>query len=236
MAKNKKDKKQWILPAGIVLLYEDRDIIIVDKPPGLLAAGTDKEKSKTVYAILSEYVKMIRKGSKIFIVHRLDRETSGILIFAKNERVKFKLQNNWDSVKKRYLAVVHGRPEEKEATLTDYIAEAGSHRVYITRDKDEGKLAQTKYSVKNETKKYTLLEVELLTGRKHQIRVQLEHAGLPILGDRKYGIEDSYKKRMALHAFSLDFIHPVTGKPCHFETIIPPFFNPFTGVNARLFT
>jgi len=225
----KKQTKQWILPGGIVILHEDRDLIVVDKPPGLLAVGTAKEKSRTVYSILSDYVKTIRKGAKIFVVHRLDRDTSGILVYAKNERVKLKLQNDWERVKKRYLAVVHGRPKTTQATLTDVIAESGSHRVYITGNQSEGKPAQMTYTVIHETPKFTLLEVELLTGRKHQIRVQLGHAGLPILGDRKYGIDDTFKKRMALHAFSLDFIHPVTGKPCHVETIIPPFFRQFSG-------
>ncbi len=158
------------LPKGLVLIHEDRDILVVDKPPGLLTMGTDAEKSRTAYFALTDYV---RKGSarsrnRIFIVHRLDKDTSGILIFAKNEEAKFRLQSQWAETKKKYLAVVHGRFHKHSGTITSYLAENKAYGVYSTPDCKKGKQSHTFYKVLKETKDFSLLEVDLLTGRKHQ--------------------------------------------------------------------
>jgi len=228
-----------LLPKGLVILHEDRDILVVDKPPGLLTIGTDKEKSRTAYFILTDYV---RKGyaksrKRIFIVHRLDRDTSGILVFAKSEEAKVALQSQWEDTKKKYLAVVHGSCEKSAETITTYLAENKAHGVYSTADSKKGKLSRTAYKVLKQAKDYTLLEVDLLTGRKHQIRVHLAGIGHPVVGDQRYGKGNEAHKRLALHATSLSFKHPFSGKQLTFETSVPIYFNKLVGsldhLNAR---
>ncbi|HBA83304.1 MAG TPA: RNA pseudouridine synthase [Verrucomicrobia bacterium] len=214
------------LPHAIRLLYEDRDILVVDKPPGLLTMGTDKEKTRTLYYILTDYIrKGYSKSSKrIFIVHRLDREASGLLVFTKTEEAKYALQDHWEEAEKKYVAIVHGRLAKKEGVITSYLTENAAHNVYSTSDRAKGKLSSTEYKVVQETKDFSLLEIKLLTGRKHQIRVHLADSGHPIVGDKKYGQEDRINKRLALHAVSLAFKHPYSGEPQIFESRAPGYF------------
>jgi tRNA pseudouridine32 synthase/23S rRNA pseudouridine746 synthase/23S rRNA pseudouridine1911/1915/1917 synthase len=216
---------------GIEILYEDRDIIVIDKPAGLLTISTDREKSRTAYFILTDYVRggAAKSRNRIFIVHRLDRETSGIVIFAKNEQAKFRLQSQWRDTKKQYLAVVHGHCEMREKTITSYLAENQAHRVYTTNDPRKGRLAHTAYKVLKKTRDFSLLEIELLTGRKHQIRVHLADVGHPVVGDERYGNEHKRHQRLALHARAIFFKHPFTGEPLAFETKVPVFFNTLVG-------
>ena len=214
-------------PKGLLILHEDRDIIVVDKAPGLLTMGTNSEKVKTAYYRLTDFV---RKGNpksreRIFIVHRLDREVSGILVFARSVEAKNALQAQWAQVEKHYLALVHGRPKEPEGAFTSYLVENGVHTVHSTTDPRRGKLANTAYKVLGHSKGVSLLDINLLTGRKHQIRVHLAEHNLPILGDTKYGEKKSGEKRLALHAKSLAFKHPHSGKPCFFETRTPRLFS-----------
>lgn len=216
---------------GPEIVYEDDDLLVVEKPAGLLTVGTDKEKSRTLYFLLTDY---IRKGNpksrnRIFIVHRLDREASGILVFAKNFRTKERLQNQWEETRKKYLVVVHGQCLKPSEVITSYLAENKAHVVYTTQDPAKGKLSQTAYKVLKTTKEFSLLEVDLITGRKHQIRVQLADIGHPIVGDRKYGTIRSKQNRLALHAFKISFNHPISGKPCTFETPIPAYLNALIG-------
>jgi len=227
------------LPRGLVIIYEDRDILVVDKPAGLLTMRTDTDKTRTAYFILTDY---IRKGysksrNRIFIVHRLDRDTSGILIFAKSEEAKLYLQSQWKETQKKYLAVVHGKCEKRSETITTYLAENKAYGVYSTSDTRKGKLSHTAYKVLKETKDFALLEVDLLTGRKHQIRVHLAGIGHPVVGDHKYGKENKAHKRLALHARSISFRHPFSGKQLTFETKVPVYFNQLVGnlnqVNAQ---
>lgn len=219
------------LPGGLAILHEDRDIIVVDKPADLLTISTEREKSRTAYFILTNYVRkgVAKSRNRIFIVHRLDRETSGILIFAKNEEAKFRLQSQWQDNKKQYLAVVHGRCEKRTETITTYLAENQAHGVYNTTDTRKGKLSHTAYKVLKETRDYSLLEVDLLTGRKHQIRVHLAGIGHPVVGDERYGKEHKRHPRLALHARSISFKHPFSGEPMTFETKVPVFFNSLVG-------
>ena len=220
-----------LLPGGLAILHEDRDLIVVDKPPGLLTISTDREKSRTAYFILTDYVRkgIAKSRNRIFIVHRLDRETSGILIFAKNEAAKFRLQSQWQDTKKTYLAVVHGRCEKRAETITTYLAENQVLGVYTTHDARKGKLAHTAYKVLKQTKDFSLLEVDLLTGRKHQIRVHLAGIGHPVVGDERYGQKHKRYQRLALHARSISFKHPFSGEPLCFDTKVPVFFTTLVG-------
>jgi RluA family pseudouridine synthase len=220
------------LPKSIRILHEDRDILVIDKPPGLLTIATDKEKSRTAYSYLTEYV---RKGSRtsrkrIYIVHRLDRETSGILVFAKSIEAKLHLQGQWDSVEKKYLAVVHGRCNVSAETISTYLAETTARRVYSTHDPDNGLLSHTAYRVRKQSKSCALLEIDLLTGRKHQIRVHLAGIGHPVVGDRKYGKGTKEPKRLALHAHCITFKHPYSGTLLTFETQVPPYLYTLVGM------
>ncbi len=215
------------LPRGLEILYEDRDILVVDKPAGLLTVGTPTNKLKTVHYILTDYVRKgcLKSRNRVFVVHRLDQWTSGVLIFAKSEEVKLRLQAQWKDATKMYLAVVHGRPTPKRDTITSYLAQNKAYVVYSTTDATKGKLAHTAYHVLKETGHLSLLEVHLLTGRKNQIRVHLADRGHPIVGDRKYGRPGDVRKRLALHAKSISFPHPTTGRRMTFETRVPAYFN-----------
>ena len=213
-------------PKGLAILYEDRDVIVIDKPAGLLTMGTERDKTRTAHTILNDY---IRKGNaksrnRLYIVHRLDRDTSGILIFAKSEQAKQYLQENWTDTKKQYLAVVHGCLTPREGTISSYLAENSAYAVYSTPDSARGKLSRTEYRTLKEANGLSLLEINLLTGRKHQIRVHLSEKGHPIAGDKKYGKADDGYKWLALHAQSIIFTHPVTGKRLAFATEIPEYF------------
>lgn len=216
-------------PKGLLILHEDRDIIVVDKAPGLLTMGTDREQVETAYYRLTDYV---RKGNpksreRVFIVHRLDREVSGILVFARSIEAKNFLQAQWEQVEKRYLALVHGLPREPEGTFISYLVEDGVHQVHSTKTPGRGKLSETGYKVLGHHRGVSLLEIHLLTGRKHQIRVHLSDNGLPLLGDKKYGKPRDGERRLALHARSLAFPHPHSGKPCLFETRLPHMFGKY---------
>jgi RluA family pseudouridine synthase len=215
------------LPKDISILYEDSDILVVVKPFGLLTMGTDRDKSRTLYAILTDYVRKgySRSAKRIFIVHRLDRDTSGILVFAKSMDAKLQLQGQWEETEKKYIAVVHGRCEKREGTISTYLAENKAQLVYSTPDATKGKLSHTAYRMLKDTKEFSLLEITLLTGRKHQIRVHFAETGHPVVGDEKYGKGKKTYKRLALHAQSISFIHPVTGKRLAFETGFPEYFN-----------
>jgi RluA family pseudouridine synthase len=215
------------LPRGLEILYEDRDILVVDKPAGLLTVGTETNKFKTASYILTDYV---RKGSlksrnRIFVVHRLDQWTSGVLIFAKSEEAKFHLQAQWKDTGKKYVAVVYGHLAPKEGIITSYLAENKAYIVYSTNDVTKGKLARTAYKVLKETMRFSLLEINLLTGRKNQIRVHMADKGHPIVGDRKYGkFKDEYS-RLALHSKLISFKHPTSGEQMTFESKVPTYFN-----------
>ena len=218
-------------PQGVIILYEDRDILVVDKAPGLLTMGTDSEKERTAYHRLTDYVKKgcAKSKNRIFIVHRLDRDVSGILVFAKTIEAKERLQDEWDEAEKKYLAVVHGWLAVQEGVITSYLAENKALIMYSTSDPAKGKLSHTGYRVLKETDLYSLLEIDLLTGRRNQIRVHLAENGHPIVGDKKYGDKDPEHRRLALHALFISFNHPYSGRRVSFETIVPPYFNKLVG-------
>lgn len=208
------------------LVYEDDDIIVVNKGYGLLSVSTDNVKDGTAYSILREYVKWNNPANKIFIVHRLDRDTSGLMVFAKNVEAKEALQHNWNNMvlDRKYLAVVRGVPAHESDTIRSYLAENAEHEVYSTDKPGEGQLAVTRYSTLRKGQGNSLLEVSLDTGRKNQIRVHMKEMGHPIIGDRRYGGAVSPIHRLALHAQTLRFVHPVTRKEMNFSTPIPASF------------
>ena len=222
-------------PKGLTILYEDRDVIVVEKPCGLLTIGTDRDKSRTVHTILNEYVRKgdPRSRNRIYIVHRLDRETSGILILAKSEAAKMYLQEHWQDTDKHYLTVVHGTLAVKAGTISSCLAENSAFKVYSTPDPALGKLSHTEYAVLKEAKGFSLLEIHLLTGRKHQIRVHLSEMGNPVVGDGKYGKGSEVHGTLALHARSISFTHPVSGKRLTFATRIPEYFARLVGSIER---
>jgi tRNA pseudouridine32 synthase/23S rRNA pseudouridine746 synthase/23S rRNA pseudouridine1911/1915/1917 synthase len=213
-------------PKGLTILYEDHDILVVDKVSGLLTIGTDKEKTKTAYFLLTDYVRKGNPKSKnrIFIVHRLDKDTSGVLLFAKTEKAKHYLQENWQQFSKKYSAVVLGKLAKKEDIITSYLAENSIHKMYSVQNPEKGVLAKTGYKVLKESKKYSLLEIDLLTGRKNQIRAHFSEKSCPVAGDKKYGEKQKGIKRLTLHSQSITFTHPHTKEMMTFEAKIPGYF------------
>ncbi len=211
------------------IVYEDRWLIVADKRNGLLSIATDRERDKTAYSILSEHVKREDPSLRIFIVHRLDRETSGLMIFAKSEEVKRRLQSEWKRIvtDRRYVAVADGVPPSPEGTIDAPLAENRNRKVYVCRDADaEGAVdAVTHYRVLRSRGGRSLIELRLATGRKNQIRAHMEHIGCPVAGDRKYGSVSTDAGRVCLHAYKLALYHPVTGEELFFSTSIPKLFD-----------
>lgn len=210
----------------VKLVYEDDDIIVINKGYGLLSMGNDKIKDGTAYSIIREYIKTKDPRDKLFIVHRLDQHTSGLMVFAKSIEAKEALQHNWNNMvlRRQYVCVVEGKVLQPQGEVRGLLAENSQHIVYVTDDPKVGKPALTRYSVVKSANGYTLLEVELETGRKNQIRVHMKELGHPIVGDRKYGAKTSPINRLALHAMTLRFVHPITKKLMDFSTPVPNSF------------
>ena len=213
-------------PKGLTILFEDRDILVVNKTNGLLTVSTDREKEKTAYFLLNDYVRKgnARSKNRVFIVHRLDRDTSGVLVFAKNEKAKRYLQDKWKEFEKIYFAVVYGKLQEKDGLITSYLLENKAHRMYSVNDSAKGKFSKTGYKVVKESKKFSLIEINLFTGRKNQIRVHFSEKGHPLVGDKIYGKIDKGIKRLALHAASITLSHPFTKEKMIFEAEPPLYF------------
>ena len=197
------------------IIYEDKYLIIVNKSAGEFTISRDNHYDNNLYDEVKTYVKKQNPKDKIFIVHRLDKDTSGLVLFAKNEKVKYDLQRNWQNVERKYYAVVSGKLNEKNGTLKDFLYETKGLDVVVTNIKKIGKLAITNFNVIENNNKYSLLDINIETGRRNQIRVQLANIGHTIIGDKKYG-KVKYK-RMMLEAYYLKFVHPVTKKVCYAE-------------------
>ncbi len=204
------------------IIYEDKYILIVNKPYHMLTIANEKENENTLYHKIYLYLKRKNKNNKVFIVHRLDYDTSGLIVFAKSIKAKNTLQNNWDKVNRKYIAIVNGKIEHDQGTIKSYLKETKTNLVYSTKSKD-GSLAITNYRKVLETANYTLLDINIKTGKKNQIRVHMNDIGTPILGDKKYGPKNSFK-RMYLHAYYLKFNHPITNEVLEFEDDIPKDF------------
>jgi 23S rRNA pseudouridine1911/1915/1917 synthase len=205
------------------VVFEDKDVIVVDKPEGLLTVSTAGEKDRTLYAVVHDYLKARRPPDRVFIVHRLDRDASGLLVFAKSEAAKLDLQEQFRQhhAGRTYLAVTEGRMAQDNCTLESYLAENAVYRCYSTPDPAKGKWAVTHVKVLRRSRIRTLVEVQLETGRKHQIRVHLAEQGHPIVGDQVYGSKTNPLRRLALHGSKLAFRHPVTGEAMEFQSQLP---------------
>lgn len=208
------------------IIYEDKYIIAINKPTKLLTISTNKEKEKTLYHEVSEYVKKKHKSNKIFIVHRLDFDTSGVTVFAKDQKVKEELQNNWDkyATKRSYIALVEGLIKPDKLTLKNKLVETKTNMVYVNDNSKYGKLAITSYSLNKYIGGNSLIDIEIKTGRKNQIRVQLSNYGHPIIGDKKYEGKKSFYNRLMLHANVLELVHPVTKEKLNLSARIPKEF------------
>ena len=218
-------------PKGLTILYEDHDIVVVNKSACLLTVRTEKIKENTALNHLNTYV---RKGNpksnaRVFVVHRLDKDTSGVLMFAKSETAKSYLMDEWKNFSKTYYAIVDGILKEKEGIITSYLAENSIHRMYSVNNPEKGAFAKTGYKVLKESKRYSLLEVKLYTGKKNQIRVHFAEKGFPVAGDKMYSKPAKGVKRLTLHSTSLTITHPYTNEPMTFESKMPEYFNTFFG-------
>jgi 23S rRNA pseudouridine1911/1915/1917 synthase len=211
------------LASGMKVYFEDAHLIVIDKPANLLSIASEAEQEKTAYFQLTEYLRHSRPHSKerVWIVHRLDRETSGLMVFAKTADAKQALQDGWDKAHKRYEAVVEGKLPADKGVFESDLDEANPFKVYLAPPSDKTRHATTHYRVLKRSNRRTVVELTLETGRRHQIRVQLAEAGCPIVGDEKYGSATDPAKRLALHACALRFEHPVTHKQLRFESPLP---------------
>ena len=216
-------------PDGFEIIYEDIDVLVGIKEAGYLTVEAPGHKARTVFDSVNHYIRKgnFKSSKSVYVVHRLDQWTSGLMIFAKSEKVQYELKDNWKSVVKNYYCVVHGKFEKKQGLIESHLLEDEEYRIH-SNDKGEGKLAQTEYQVLKETPHFSLVKVNLLTGRKNQIRVHMADAGHAIVGDRKYGKPESKKQdQLALHSCYLEFTHPFSKKRMQFKAPAPDFFRKF---------
>lgn len=210
----------------LTIVYEDDDLIVIDKPSGLLSIATDKESTHTAYHLVRNHVRRKNPKSHIFIVHRLDRYTSGLLLFAKNESIKFLLQDKWNdiAVTRGYIGIVEGQLDNPKGTVKSWLKKSKTQMVYSSHKQGDGDKAITHYQVLKTNDEYSLVDIRIDTGRKNQIRVHMKDLDHHIIGDKKYGAFSNPLRRLGLHAYILEIIHPVTKKVMHFEIDIPNEF------------
>lgn len=218
---------QKVTTSRIKIIYEDDEIIVINKPHGLLTIATDKEKVFTAYRLVNEHVQYNDKNARIFIVHRLDQDTSGVLMFAKNKEIQDAYQKVWNDIvsKRGYFAVIKGCPAEEKGVIKSFLYKSKTNEMYSGHKTKSGKFAETHYTLSKKGEVYSLLDINIKTGRKNQIRVHLKDLGFPIVGDTKYGGEKSALQRLGLHAYELKIKHPVTGKLLTFKANPPKEFS-----------
>lgn len=212
--------------SNLPIIFENEEMIVINKPSGLLSIASDKEKGSTAYRMLTDYVQQKDKHNRIFVVHRLDEDTSGVLMVSKNPKLQEALQDNWNNlVKKRgYYAIVDGHMKEKEGTIKSYLKKNAQNMMYSSKKPGDGQFAVTHYKVLKEIDDYSLLDVQIDSGRKNQIRVHLGDLGHHVIGDDKYGNPSNPIKRLGLHAYELTLVHPFTGKTLKFTAPVPKEF------------
>ena len=208
------------------ILYEDAELIAINKPAGLLSVATDAQRSVTAWRQVTDYLQIRNKRARAYVVHRLDRDTSGVLLFAKNDKLRLALQERWNELVtcRGYLAVVSGAPPKEEDTIRTWLLENRAHIVYSAPKSKGGKEAVTRYRVLERRRGFALLDVEIDTGRKNQIRVHMADLGCPVVGDKKYGDGSDPLRRLGLHAGRLELTHPVTGRELSFTAPTPREF------------
>lgn len=212
---------------NLKIVYEDDDIIVVDKAYGVLSTSAGRNTTGTVYSIMRDYVKQNNEKARVFVVHRLDRDTSGLMILARSQKAREKMVENWSNIVSRrlYVAVVEGLMEKDSGTVRNFLVDdENNYEVHETDDSKLGQLAVTKYATLERGQRNSLVELEMRTGRKNQIRVHLRGLGHPVSGDRKYGGHSNPIRRLALHATIIEMQHPVTGKAMRFESPVPDNF------------
>ena len=212
----------------VKLVYEDNDIIVVDKGYGVLSTAAGKPSDDTVYNIVKKYARGFSDKANVYVVHRLDRDTSGLMLLTRTKQARDKLISNWNNmvIERKYIAVVEGKVQQQEGTVKSFLAEnPDTFEMYSTEDKKLGRLAVTRYRVVKQGKRFAMVELEIKTGRKNQIRVHMHDLGNPVSGDRKYGGHQSPINRIALHATMLSFLHPISGKVVTFTSPVPDNFN-----------
>lgn len=222
----KKEKRKGKEPFDLPIIYEDDDFIVINKPSGLLSIASDKEREKTAYRMLNNYVRQKDPKSRIFILHRIDKDTSGVLVVCKNVKIRDALQKHWNErvMDRGYYAVVESAMDKPKGTFHTWLIENSTNLMFSSHKKGEGQEAITHYEVLEDNGTYSLLDVHIDTGRKNQIRVHLKEAGHPIIGDDKYGNGVNPLKRLGLHAYLLAFEHPLTKKKMVFKAPIPKEF------------
>ena len=219
--------------SNLPIIFENDEFIVINKPSGLLSIASDKEKGSTAYRMLTDYVQQKDKHNRIYVVHRLDEDTSGVLMVAKNEKIRDLLQEKWnDLVSKRgYFAIVEGQMKEKQGTIKSYLKKNSQNMMYSSKKAGDGQLAITHYKVIKEIENYSLLDVNIDSGRKNQIRVHLGDLGHHVIGDDKYGNPSNPIKRLGLHAYELELEHPVTHKVMKFTAPMPKEFKTLFKIN-----
>lgn len=215
--------KSRVIGGNIRIIYEDKHFVIIDKPEGMLSVSTAFEKKETAHALLKEKY----RPQRVHVVHRLDQDTSGVMLFALTEEARDQMKKLFEKheIERAYTAIVEGVMEQEKGIWECYLYEDGNYVVHPTDDEENGELAITHYAVKGRNRRHTQLELKLETGKKNQIRVHCQMAGHPIVGDKKYGAKSSHSKRLCLHAHLLAFVHPVTHKKVRFESPLPETFD-----------
>ena len=219
--------------SNLPIIFENDEFIVINKPSGLLSIASDKEKGSTAYRMLTDYVQQKDKHNRIYVVHRLDEDTSGVLMVAKNEKIRDLLQEKWNELvsKRGYFAIVEGQMEQKQGTIKSYLKKNAQNMMYSSKKAGDGQLAITHYKVIKEIENYSLLDVNIDSGRKNQIRVHLGDLGHHVVGDDKYGNPSNPIKRLGLHAYELDLEHPITHKVMKFTAPMPKEFKALFKIN-----
>ncbi|MBR0439945.1 MAG: RluA family pseudouridine synthase [Bacilli bacterium] len=214
--------------SNLPIIYEDENLIVINKPTKLLSVPSDNEKGSTAFRMVNDYLQQKDKHNRAFIVHRLDEDTSGVLMFAKNDRTAKALTDgeNWNKLTKKrgYYAIVEGHLENKEGRISSYLKKNSQNMMYSSKKKGDGQLAITNYKIIKESPLFSLADVNIETGRKNQIRVHFGDMGHHIIGDDKYGEPSNPIKRLGLHAYELDIVNPLNGKLMKFTAPMPKEF------------
>lgn len=208
------------------IIHEDDELVVINKHTGLISVASEKESERTAYRLVNEHVQHNNPNGRVFVVHRLDEDTSGVLIFAKNPQLKDALQDNWNKiVKKRgYYAIVEGKMEQEQGVVKSYLHKTKTNMMFSGHKTKDAQYAETEYKVIQSNDQYTLVDINIKTGRKNQIRVHMNDLGHPVVGDKKYGVKNEEAERLMLHAYELQFIHPVSNKLVKFKAKTPRAF------------